>query len=184
MNVMHCGKLRIAVVGTTCSGKTTLAKGIATAIGLPHIELDVIYWLPDWKARPTDEFRMLVSSALEGDCWIVDGNYSAVRDIVWGRATTLIWLNFSFPIIFARALRRTVRRIVFREVLFAGNTETFRSAFLNMDGIPYWVLRTYWKIRKSYPRLFKENRFSHLQIIELKDQNAAHELLAKYWRSR
>lgn len=180
---MKRGNLRIVVVGATCSGKTTLAKRIASATGLSHIELDAIFWQPHWKSRPTDEFRALVSEALEADCWVADGNYSAVRDIVWGRATTLIWLDYAFSIVFSRALRRTLRRIVFREVLFSGNTETFRSAFMNVDGIPYWVLRTYWKIRRSYPRLFKEDRFSHLDIIRLKDQNGVDKLLEKYRNS-
>lgn len=171
---------RIVVVGTSCSGKTTLAKKIACALDLPHIEMDAIYWRPDWEPSPPEEFRASMSEALVGDRWVVDGNYSAGRDVVWNRANTVIWLNYSFPLVFGRALARTLRRVISREELYSGNRESFRLAFLSADSILVWVLKTYRRRRKEYPRLFKEEMFSHLRIIELKNQRAADKLVVEY----
>src|SRR5688572_30807780 len=91
---------RVAVVGTSCSGKTTFARALAPRLGAPYTELDVLYWGPDWSPRPLDEFRARVEAAVSTPSWVIDGNYSIVRDLVWGRATTLIWLDFPFSLIF------------------------------------------------------------------------------------
>jgi adenylate kinase family enzyme len=180
---MHGDTSRIIIVGTSCSGKTILAKRIANILGFPHIELDAIYWQPNWNPRSHEEFRALVSQTLAGDCWVVDGNYSVVRDIVWSRGTTLIWLNYSFPTVFARALRRTLRRAWDKEILFSGNRESFKTSFLSTDSILLWVLKTYWKQRKTYPKIFKEDRFLHLDIFELKNQDTADELVSRFRNS-
>ena len=126
---------RVIVVGTSCSGKTTLAKTLAHTLNVPHIEMDAIHWLPDWQARPTEEVRQLTAAAVAARRWVADGNYSIVRDMLWGRATTLIWLNYSFPVVFGRALWRTTHRIITRQELFSGNRESFRQSFLSRNSI-------------------------------------------------
>ena len=72
---------RVVIIGSSCSGKTTMAKGVAAALEVPHIELDALHWLPDWQELPDGEFRGLVSSAVAAERWVVDGNYNMVRDI-------------------------------------------------------------------------------------------------------
>lgn len=37
---------RVVIIGTSCSGKTTLAGTLAAALATPHIELDALHWLP------------------------------------------------------------------------------------------------------------------------------------------
>src|SRR3972149_10212063 len=87
---------RIVVIGTTGSGKTTLARRLSQLLDIPHVELDALNWEPDWVQAPTEVFRQRTEEALRGEAWLVDGNYSAVRDIVWPRAGTLVWLGFRF----------------------------------------------------------------------------------------
>jgi hypothetical protein len=100
--------MRIAVVGTPGAGKTTAAKTMAAAPGLPHIELDSIHWEPGWQAltkADPDEFTRRVSAAVAPDAWVVDGNYGAVRRLVWRRATHLIWLDYDRPVIMYRVIK-------------------------------------------------------------------------------
>jgi adenylate kinase family enzyme len=99
---------RIVVIGSSCSGKTTYAQRLAAILGTPHIELDALHWLPDWVQRPADDFRNLVANAVSREKWVVDGNYGKARDVIWPRATCIIWLNYGFPTVMARALRRTL----------------------------------------------------------------------------
>ena len=63
---------RVVVVGSSCSGKTTLAKQIADEPGIQHIELDAIHWMPNWVQRPPEELRKLTAEAVAQDRWVVD----------------------------------------------------------------------------------------------------------------
>lgn len=85
---------RIIVIGTTGSGKTTTARAIAERLGILHVELDALNWGPDWTEVPWEVFRQRVSEAVAGDHWVVNGNYSKSRDIVWPRADAAVWLDF------------------------------------------------------------------------------------------
>jgi hypothetical protein len=123
------------VIGTSCVGKTTFAQVLAQIMNFPHVELDALHWQPNWTPRPPEEFRALTADALAQGCWITDGNYGSVRDLVWSRATTVIWLNYSFPIVLWRALTRTIRRVLTQEELFSGNRESLRMAFLSRESI-------------------------------------------------
>jgi adenylate kinase family enzyme len=112
---------RIVVVGTTGSGKTTLAAAIAARLGIPHIELDALHWEANWTEAPTDVLRDRITRALSGAAWVVDGNYGKVRDLFWSRADTVVWLDYSLPVILWQLAGRTLKRVVTREELWSGN---------------------------------------------------------------
>ena len=141
MTGLTADPVRVVVVGTSGCGKTTFSKALSSQLGVRHIELDTLHWGPNWTANPRDTFRANTSEAIEASTWVCDGNYSAVRDLVWARANTLMWLDYSFPVVFYRAVARTLRRLITREELFAGNRERLGLMF-DPDWIPWWVLRT------------------------------------------
>jgi DNA helicase HerA-like ATPase len=85
---------RLIVIGTSGAGKTTLAKTLASLLGSPFVELDALHWDPNWTPAPPETFRARVAAATAGERWVVDGGYSAVRDLLWPRADTLIWLDY------------------------------------------------------------------------------------------
>src|SRR5215475_9462137 len=126
---------RVVVIGTSCVGKTTFAQALAYRMNFPHVELDALHWQPNWTARTPEEFRALTADALAKGYWIIDGNYGTVRDLVWSRATTVIWLNYSFSVVLWRALTRTMRRVLTQEELLSGNRESLRMAFLSRESI-------------------------------------------------
>lgn len=160
---------RFAVVGITGSGKTTLARRIAEVLGIPHVELDALHWGPEWTEVPLEVFRQRTNWALAGESWVVDGNYSAVRDIVWSRADTVVWLDLPLPIVLVRLFRRTVQRIMTQEELWGvGNREHFRTQFLSRDSLFLWALQTYWRRRREYPRLFRRPEYAHLTLVRLR----------------
>ncbi len=156
---------RILVIGTTGSGKTTLAKQIARKCGHTHIEADAMRFLPGWQVRPSQEFRALVDEKTNIERWVMDGNYSVLRDMVWPRADTVIWLDYPFHINLWRLTRRTFKRAWTQEDLWAtGNRESFRQQFqLNDESLFYWFFKTYWKRKKDTPLLFAQ--YSHLHVI-------------------
>jgi adenylate kinase family enzyme len=170
---------RVVVIGTSCAGKTAFARSLACALSFPHVELDALFWQPNWTPRPPEEFRKLVAQELSQGCWVTDGNYSVVRDLVWSRATTVIWLNYVFPLVLWRALTRTVRRVLTQEELFSGNRESLRMAFFSRESILWWVLTTFHRRRKQYRVLFDTATFPQLVYVELRNSTEAENFLTR-----
>jgi adenylate kinase family enzyme len=175
---------RVAVIGTSCSGKTTFAAALAASQKAPHIELDALHWRPNWVEAPLAAFRADVAAAVAGERWVCDGNYGKVRDLVWGRATAVIWLNYPFPTVLWRALYRTMRRALLREELFSGNRESLKMAFLSRDSILLWVVTTHRRRLDEYPQLFARPEFAHLQVLQLERPVQATRFLQQQGRPR
>ena len=146
---------RVNVVGTSASGKTTFARALAARLSVAFVELDALHWEADWTEAPDDVMRSRVTEATAGDAWVVDGNYSAVRDIVWGRAQAVVWLDYSLRTVLWRYAYRTQRRIRSREELWPGtsNRERLSMHLLSRDSLLWWILGTYRRRRRDYPRL-------------------------------
>jgi adenylate kinase family enzyme len=144
---------RIHIVGTSGAGKTIFAASLTQRLMVPHVEIDALAWGPNWSETPREELRQHLAAALAGPSWVVDGNYGFLRDLVWSRADTVVWLDYSFPVVIGRALRRTARRILRHELLWSGNRETLRKA-LSRESIVLWSLKTFRRRRREYPTLF------------------------------
>ena len=173
---------RIVVIGSSCSGKTTLAKQIADELGVQHIELDAIHWMPNWVQRPPKELRKLTAEAVAQDRWVVDGNYRMVRDIVWERATTVIWLDYSFPVVFYRALRRTLARSLTGQELYSGNRESLAKAFLSKESILLWVITTFHRSRREFQQIIRNDEFPSLKFVRLQSSRDSHRLIGSIQR--
>ena len=172
------GFRRIHVVGTTGSGKTTLAQRLAQLLRISHIELDALHWGPNWALPMVEEFRERVAEALSGDRWVVDGNYGKVRDIVWARADTVVWLDYALPVIMGRLLWRTIRRGVTREELWSGNRERLWNHFFSRDSLLLWALQTYPRRRREYPMLLAKPEYAHLAVVRLRSPRATKDWLS------
>jgi len=170
---------RMVVVGTTSSGKSTLAKRLANQSALDFIELDALHWEPNWQEAPDDIFRVRVDEATRAERWIVAGNYRIVRDIVWSRAEAIIWLDYSFPRVFWQLTVRTFRRGVLQDELWNGNREKLWWHFKlwSDESLYRWLFKTYWKRKLEYPLLFALPENAHLKIIQLKSPRETEEWL-------
>lgn len=116
---------RIIIVGTSGAGKSTLGEQAAQALGVPFLELDALFWLPNWVQETDEVFRQKVAVAIQPDDWVAGGNYSRARDLIWRRAETLIWLDYPLRLTLWRLLQRTLTRIVTQEDLWhTGNRES------------------------------------------------------------
>jgi adenylate kinase family enzyme len=169
---------RIVVVGTTGSGKTTLAGQLAAHLHVPHIELDALHWGPGWTPAAPDVFRKRVAAAVQGDAWVTDGNYRVVRDVVWDRAAAVVWLDYPLPVILWRLLRRTLRRVLTREQLWNGNREQFGTAFLSRESLFVWAVQTHQRRRRHLAADFAADRYRHLKLVRLRSPGAAQHWLA------
>ena len=168
---------RINVTGNTGSGKTSLARRISHRLGIPHVELDAIRHGPDWTETPDEIFRDRVSLALSGEAWVVDGNYSVVRDVVWPQAQMIVWLDYPLRTAMWRLVWRTLRRSFTREELWNGNRESFRKSFLSRESILLWLLQTYRCKRREYPALVRRPEYAHLAMVRLRSPSETEQWL-------
>jgi adenylate kinase family enzyme len=169
---------RINVIGTTGSGKTTVARAIAERLGIPHIEMDALFWKPNWGETPDEELFAALDRETDQASWVVDGNYSRTRGIVWPKAETIVWLDYPFFVVFGQLLLRTITRAITREPMWDGCIETWRMAFLSRESILLWCIRTHRRRKRNYPRALAAPEHAHLQLIRLRSRRATRRWLA------
>jgi adenylate kinase family enzyme len=159
---------RICVVGTTGSGKSSLASELAMRLMLPYVELDSLYWGPNWTPCSKEEFRLRVSKALEGDDWVIDGNYGSVRDLSWPRADAVVWLDYPLPTILWQLWRRTWKRVLSKENLWGTNRERLWPQFFSKDSLFLWAFKTYKRRKQTYLSLINAPEYAGLMIKHFK----------------
>jgi adenylate kinase family enzyme len=143
---------------------------------LPYIELDAVFWQPNWEPLSLDQYRTVVEAHAAKNEWVIDGNYSKVRDLVWARATDVVWMNLPLTTLLGRVISRTLRRIATREELWAGNQETLRGALFSRDSLIRWVIRTHRDRIKALRSALGSDEYSHVRLHEIKTAKEARRL--------
>ena len=172
---------RIVIVGRTGSGKTTLARELATALNMPHVELDALYFGPEFSTAPLTVLRERTSTAIAGDRWVTDGNKSAVRDLVWPRADTIIWLDYSVMVSLWRLGRRALWRasVIRSQTAEPGRKVGISRQFLLAAKGVLTALRSHMGQRREYPKMFAEPQNQHLAVLRLRSPRATRRWLAR-----
>lgn len=137
-------------------------------MGVDFVELDALNWEANWEMAPGERFRARIDAATSREAWVVDGNYGGrgAREIVWGRADTVIWLDFPLWLILARLTRRNLARIRSGEEIWpgTGNRETIRSSFFSRDSLYVWALRSYRRRNRLLPQLLARPEYLRLMV--------------------
>jgi adenylate kinase family enzyme len=141
-------------------------------LGVPYVELDAIFHQANWDHPPPAEFRARVREVVASDGWVIDGNHSTVRDLVWGRADTVVWLDLPRALAMRRVITRHLRRTITRQRLWNGNRE--RLADLVRLDPEVNVIRAAWvrypELRARYLAAMDDPSNAHLRFIQLRSQ--------------
>ncbi|MGA5319671.1 adenylate kinase [Streptomyces seoulensis] len=151
---------RILVVGVTGAGKSTLARALSSRLHLPCHEMDALYFTgPQWATN--DNLTDDVSTLTAQPGWVMDSlGYPEVRDLLWDRADTVVWLDYPRRVIMPRVLRRSLTR----EVLFGGNTETWTD-WLSREHPAWWAWSQHRTRRREIARRTHDPRFTPLTTL-------------------
>ncbi|QRW25359.1 AAA domain protein [Rhizoctonia solani] len=59
------GHYKIAIVGNSGTGKSTLCRDLTEALKIPALSLDHVHWNPGWVETPKPEFRDQVQQFMD-----------------------------------------------------------------------------------------------------------------------
>jgi adenylate kinase family enzyme len=171
---------RVSVVGTSGAGKSTLSRALAAALDAEFLELDSVFHQAGWVPLPREEFRRRVAAVVAGERWVLDGNYtSQVKDLVWARADTVVWLDLPRHTVMRRIIWRSFRRAAGRTELWNGNRERWRN-FFSMDkeeSVIAWAWQTHAATRAKLEAAMADQGNSHLEFVRLESSGAVRRFL-------
>lgn len=177
--------MKINVVGTSSSGKTTFSKDLSEILSIPHIEMDALFWGPNWAPTSYEEFCVKLRLAIKGESWILDGNYTRTTPIKWECVDVVIWLDFSFIRSLLQAIKRAIKRIIAREELWpgTGNIETLGSLFTK-DSIVLYTIKKHRIVRVQYETYAESDYYPNIQFIRLRSPRKVESFLIKVKKNK
>lgn len=171
---------RVNVVGVSGSGKSWLASRLARVLDAPYLQMDQLYWQPNWTEPEVDTFREIVKQAIDRESWVLDGNYhSKTKDLKWERATLVVWVDQSFVSTMWQAVTRAIHRAWTKQELWpgTGNRESFRRSFFSTESVVLWTLTTYHSARRRYLAVQADADQLPFQFVRLRGRKAVAEFL-------
>jgi adenylate kinase family enzyme len=164
---------RIVIIGTTGTGKSTLAERLASLLDARFVELDALFHGPNWTPAEPAVFRARITDATATPRWTAAGNYrSMTEDILWRRADTIVWLDYAFPHVMWRLFWRTLRRSARNEELWNGNRERFREQFLSSDSLFNGARKSHWRHRREWTARLREPDLAHVRVVRVRSPRA------------
>ena len=170
---------KINVIGTSGSGKSTLAHKISDILSIPYIEMDRIFWKPNWTESKKEEFLSNLENSLSSNSWVLDGNYTSSIPVKWKDVQLIVWIDLPFSVTIFQAVKRAVKRSICKTEIWpnTGNTESFKRSFLSKNSILLWTIQTYPKVKKRFESYMRDDTFSHIKFIRLKSKKEVADFL-------
>jgi adenylate kinase family enzyme len=169
-------------MGPSCAGKTTLAAELARRFGLEFVELDALFWEPNWQEPDREQFAAKVREAISGPRWVLAGNYTTrASAIVWPSVETIVWLDFPLRVTLPRIVRRSWRRTRTKELLWGTNYERFwpqLKVWSPKDSLLAYNIRHGRAARQRLERAMNDPAFAHIRWVRLRSPGAVREWLA------
>jgi adenylate kinase family enzyme len=169
---------KIIIIGSTCSGKSTLAGKLSKKLAIPHIQLDSLFWKTNWEASSDEDFFKKIKVVVSKDQWIVDGNYGRAQHLSWALADTVIWIDLPFWMTFFQSLKRSLTRALSRNEIWpgTGNRESLWRMF-SRDSIIVWLFKTYDLNKLRFQKQIEDPRYNQIKFYRLRSRKEMNQFL-------
>lgn len=149
---------RVVILGTSGAGKSTVARALGDAYGLPHIDLDALT-TGTYPPITGESFVGQVREIVAGTDWVIDGDYERrLGDLVLSRAEVAVWLDLPLRVSLARMRRRTAQAL--------------RSGTLHYhSGLIRWLgheIRSH--VRRRFTMQRRLSGHPHLRVVHLRSE--------------
>lgn len=174
--------VKINLIGTSGSGKSTLARRLAAELHLPYIEMDTLYWRPDWQGTPDEQLFATLENRLSATAgWVLDGNYNRTRPIKWRNVDLIVWVDYGFIRTLRQAVLRAATRAWRQQELWpgTGNRESFRRSFFSRESVLLWTIKTWRSNRARYEADMADPQFAHIRFVRITSRQQANALIAE-----
>ena len=85
---------KVLVIGCPGSGKSTFSRALHDLTRLPLIHLDMLFWNADRTTVSREVFLQRLDESMQGERWIIDGNYSSTMEKRMAASDTVIFLDY------------------------------------------------------------------------------------------
>lgn len=89
---------KIIVIGCPGSGKSTFSKSLHKITKIPLYHLDMLFWNEDKTTVEKSIFLERLSTILEKEEWIIDGNYGSTMELRMEKCDTVIFLDYPLEV--------------------------------------------------------------------------------------
>lgn len=173
--------MKINIIGTSGSGKSTLARRIAAELAIPYIEMDRLYWRPNWQGTEDDALWSRLENTLAAtEDWVLDGNYNRTRPVKWRNVDLVVWVDYGFGRTLYQAVSLAFRRAWHKQELWpgTGNCESFRRSFFSRESIIIWTIKTWRSNRERYEADMRNPQYDHIRFVRITRRQDAETLIA------
>ncbi|HDR2787879.1 MULTISPECIES: AAA family ATPase [Enterobacter] len=173
--------MKINLIGTSGSGKSTLARRIAAELAIPYIEMDQLYWRPNWQGTEDDALWTKLENTLTAtENWVLDGNYNRTRPVKWRNVDLVVWVDYGFTRTLYQAVSRAFRRAWHKQELWpgTGNCESFRRSFFSRKSIIIWTIKTWRSNRERYEADMRNPQYDHIRFVRITRRQDAETLIS------
>ena len=158
---------KIMVIGCPGSGKSTFSRSLNKLTDIPLFHLDMMYWNSDKTTVDKAVFLERLSSTIQKDEWIIDGNYGSTMELRLQACDTVIFLDYPLNVCLEGIKER--RGKVRTDMPWIENEDEEDVEFMEF-------IKNY--NEESRPKVMALlDQYSYKDIYIFKNRNEAHEFL-------
>ncbi|MYL55029.1 AAA family ATPase [Pontibacillus yanchengensis] len=130
----HAPSLKIHIIGSVGSGKTTLARKLSKKYSIPHYELDNVVWerrdSGDDRRRTEQERDHYLNNLTQSNAWVIEGVHYEWVSSSLKAADYIIFLDVEYKTRLHRIIRRFVlQKIGIERANYKPNLHIFKKMF-------------------------------------------------------